>query len=276
MKIRGTVFGIAAVVVTALTTMVALHANAYERAKADIDCQPTDDKLVYDCTIKLTKRKGDQPIDGAEITIFADMPSMPMAHNMPPVMAEATREAGVYRAQLRLEMRGEWALRLRISGPLRDMIVKKFEFGGKADPARHSAYKGFRERYTGYADQHDEALVGRGESIFDEFCSVCHGAKLEGEQASGATVPEGQKPAPPLNGSAHSYHHAGGELFGVVKHGPGSSDAGRWPRMPVFDRVLPDDDIWAVIAYIKSVWPKRIQLEHAKSFPPAKQAKQTE
>ncbi len=33
MKIRGTVFGIAAVVVTA---MIALHANAYERAKADI------------------------------------------------------------------------------------------------------------------------------------------------------------------------------------------------------------------------------------------------
>ncbi len=122
MKIRGTVYGIAAVVVTALTTMIALHANAYERAKADIDCQPTDDKLVYDCTIKLTRRKGDQPIDGAEITIFADMPSMPMAHNVPPVMAEAAREAGVYRAQLRLEMQGEWALRLRISGPLAQRI----------------------------------------------------------------------------------------------------------------------------------------------------------
>ncbi len=272
MKIRGTVFGIAAVVVTALTTMT----NAYERAKADIDCQPTDDKLVYDCTIKLTKRKGNQPIDGAEITIFADMPSMPMVHNVPPVMAEAAREAGVYRAQLRLEMQGEWAIRLRISGPLRDMIVKKFEFGGKADPARHSAYKGFKERYTGYADQHDVALVARGKLIFDEFCSVCHGARREGELASGATVPEGQKPAPPLNGSAHSYHHADGELFGVVKHGPGLSDVSRRPRMPVFDRLLPDDDIWAAIAYIKSVWPKRIQLEHAKSFPPTKQAKQTE
>jgi mono/diheme cytochrome c family protein len=190
-------------------------------------------------------------------------------------MAEAAHEAGVYRAQVRLEMQGEWVLRLRISGPLRDMIVKKFEFGGKADTTRHSAYKGFKERYTGYTDQHDEDLIAHGKLIFDEFCSVCHGAKLEGELASGARVPEGQKPAPPLNGSAHSYHHADGELFGVVKHGPESSDASGWPRMPVFDRVLPNDDIWAVIAYIKSVWPKHIQLEHEKSFPPEKQVEQT-
>ena len=276
MKNRGTVLGIAAVAITALTMMIVLHANADERAKADIDCQTTDDNLVFGCTIKLTKRNSDQPISGAEIVIFADMPSMPMAHNIPPVVAEAAHQAGVYRAQLRLEMQGEWALRLRISGPLRDMIVKKFEFGGQAGTTRHSAYQGFRERYTGIADQHDEALVVYGKSIFDEYCSVCHGSKLGGELASGATVPEGQSPAPPLNGTAHSYHHADGELFGVVKHGPGSLDARDWPRMPIFDRVLPDDDIWAVIAYIKSVWPKRIQLEHAKSFPPTKQAKQTE
>ncbi len=81
-------------------------------------------------------------------------------------------------------------------------------------------------------------------------------------------MPEGEKPAPPLNGLAHSYHHADSELFGVIKDGPGSSRANRAQRMPVFNRLLREDDIWAVIAYIKSVWPRRIQIQHAKSFPP--------
>ncbi len=270
MKGRSKVVGLAIVVVAALTMGIAPQVKARERAKAEIVCQRTDDKLIYDCTINLTKRKGGKPIDDAEITIFADMPSMPMAHNVPPVTAEKVGQAGVYQARLKIEMQGKWVLRLRISGSVRDIIVKRLEFGGSADRAQHSAYKGYRERYTGYADQYDKVLVERGKSIFNEFCTDCHGAKLEGELGSKATVPEGEKPAPPLNGSAHSYHHADSELFGVIKDGPGSSRANRAQRMPVFNRLLREDDIWAVIAYIKSVWPRRIQIQHAKSFPPPK------
>jgi mono/diheme cytochrome c family protein len=266
--LRVKVTGIATLVVAALATTIALPVMARDRAEADIVCEPSEAKLNYDCAIKLTKRNDGQPIDGAEVTIFADMPSMPMAHNVPPVIAKAAPEAGLYLARLHLEMRGEWALRLRITGAVRDIIVKRLEFGGKAGQARHSAFEGFRKRYAGYADQNDEALVQRGKVIFDEFCGVCHGSKLQGELKSGATVLEGQTPAPPLNGTAHSHHHADGELFGVVKHGPGSSLAARRQRMPDFDRVLPDADIWAVIAYIKSLWPKRVQRRHAKRFPP--------
>jgi len=256
--------------------LVPLSVHAAERLDADVSCRATDRNLVYDCTIVLKGRKSGQPIEGAEIAIFADMPSMPMAHNVPPVTAEAASKPGVYRARIRIEMLGDWTLRLQISGSVRDLIVKRLESRGTSDPARHSAYKGYYERYTGFADQHEQALVARGKLAFDEFCAVCHGAKLEGESALGAAVPDGVTPAPPLNGSTHSHHHADGELFGVVKHGPGLSRANRPPRMPAFDRVLPDDDIWATIAYIKSAWPKHIQAQHAKSFPPVKEAKQAE
>jgi mono/diheme cytochrome c family protein len=201
---------------------------------------------------------------------------MPMAHNVPPVIAEATDEAGVFRAQLRLEMLGVWVLRLQITGAVRDLIVKRFEFGGRADRARHSIFEGYKERYTGFADQRNEGHVARGKFIFNKFCAACHGIKLEGEMASGATVPDNEVPAPSLNGTGHSHHHADGELFGVVKHGPSLLDDNRPSRMPAFDRILPDDDIWAAIAYIKSMWPIQIQARHAKIYPTAKRATKAE
>jgi hypothetical protein len=56
------------------------------------------------------------------------MPSMPMAHNLKPVKALPGKNPGEYRARLELEMHGEWAVKLRISGPVRDQIVKKMRF----------------------------------------------------------------------------------------------------------------------------------------------------
>ena len=51
------------------------------------------------------------------VRVGADMPSMPMAHNVRPVQATAGPEAGTYRARLTLEMHGDWALRIDVTGP---------------------------------------------------------------------------------------------------------------------------------------------------------------
>ena len=32
--------------------------------------------------------------------------------------------------------------------------------------------------------------------------------------------------------------------------------------MPAFNEVLSDADIWAVLSYIKSKWPKEVQQKH--------------
>ena len=64
------------------------------------------------------------------------MPSMPMAHNVRPVQATAGPEAGTYRARLTLEMHGDWALRIDVTGPVRDRIVKVMRFEpGRAGPS---------------------------------------------------------------------------------------------------------------------------------------------
>jgi hypothetical protein len=97
--------------------------------KADLACRFTGADFVYDCAIRLTR--GGMPLEGAQVTVGADMPSMPMAHNVKPVKARPSGAPGEYRARLDLEMLGVWAVKLRLSGPVRDQLVLHYEFDSK-------------------------------------------------------------------------------------------------------------------------------------------------
>ncbi len=118
-----------------LLLAAALTAQAAPRGKAKVDCEPTADTLVYQCTIELTERKTGTPIDGAKIMVHADMPAMPMAHNFKPVLAIGAGKPGMYHMRIRVEMKGEWVLRLKLSGPLRDQLIVKKDFGRGMDMA---------------------------------------------------------------------------------------------------------------------------------------------
>jgi hypothetical protein len=105
-----------------------------QRPQARLDCKPTGTDFVYDCLIRLTPAAAD-----VQITVGADMPSMPMAHQVRPVRAKSTGAPGEYRARLELEMSGEWAVKLRLAGALRDQIVLHYEFDERgARPVRRS------------------------------------------------------------------------------------------------------------------------------------------
>ena len=100
-----------------------------QRAQGELACTPTKTDFIYDCTIKLTR--GGQPLPGADITVGADMPSMPMAHNVKPVKAKPGKAPGEYQAKLDLEMLGEWAVKLRLRGPLQDQLILLYDFDEK-------------------------------------------------------------------------------------------------------------------------------------------------
>ncbi|MSQ89394.1 MAG: hypothetical protein EXR32_09010 [Betaproteobacteria bacterium] len=105
--------------------------------QAKVSCQPTPTDFIYDCTIQLV-RNG-QPVEGAKITLGADMPSMPMAHNVRPVQARPGKQAGEYHARLDLEMRGVWALKLRLAAPVQDQLILHYDFDEKgAQPVMRS------------------------------------------------------------------------------------------------------------------------------------------
>lgn len=105
-------------------------ARAQVRAKADVDCKPSAEMLQYDCIIKLANARTNEPLSGLTLTIGADMPSMPGAHSVRPIVATEDAGKGVYRALVTLEMHGDWALHLNLSGAIRDRVVKMLRFEG--------------------------------------------------------------------------------------------------------------------------------------------------
>ena len=117
-----------------LILLLGSSAVAAQRAKADLSCTHTGTDFVYDCVIHL--KKGAAPLAGASITVGADMPSMPMAHNTRPVKARPGDAPGEYHARLDLDMPGEWAVKLRLSGAMRDVLIVRHTFTETGTPPR--------------------------------------------------------------------------------------------------------------------------------------------
>jgi hypothetical protein len=124
----GLVCALAAIVIC----LPAGSALAQVRAKADVACRPAGTTLEYDCTITLMNVRTNAPLAGVTLTVGADMPSMPMMHNVRPVKATPGADSGTYQAHLVLEMHGDWALQLNLSGLVRDRVVANIRF----DPDR--------------------------------------------------------------------------------------------------------------------------------------------
>lgn len=97
--------------------------------------------------------------------------------------------------------------------------------------------------------------VAEGQAVFENNCLVCHGQNGVGETEAWQVAREdGTFPAPPLNGTAHTWHHNAKVLLGTIDRG-GIPLGG---RMPPFKDVLSDDEKIAVLAYIKSLWPDEV------------------
>lgn len=112
------------------------------------------------------------------------------------------------------------------------------------------------------ADPDDAQQVTRGKSVYRQHCSACHGARLEGQPDWQVKLPSGRMPAPPHDASGHTWHHSDSVLFGITKYGlvPGKYAPPSYQSdMPGFGAPLSDDEIWAVLAYIKSWWPSDIR-----------------
>ena len=109
----------------------------------------------------------------------------------------------------------------------------------------------------------DPAQLALGEKLYAQHCAACHSAKLEGQPNWQARLPNGRMPAPPHDESGHTWHHADQALFGMTKHGlvPPYAPKDYESDMPAFAGKLADDEIWAVLAYLKSRWTSRELLE---------------
>ena len=92
-------------------------------AAVEVACASEASPLRQRCTVRLTDRASGRPVDGATVTLSADMPSMPLAHGVGPVTAPPGPRAGTYAGTLELEMSGRWVVAVRIAGPVTDQVT---------------------------------------------------------------------------------------------------------------------------------------------------------
>jgi len=90
-----------------------------------------------------------------------------------------------------------------------------------------------------------------GALLYAENCASCHGADLEGAP-------------PPHDASGHTWHHTDTQIFTYTKLGGAGAMAKSGVNdfnsgMPAFEDVLTDEEIWAVLNFIKSTWPQKIR-----------------
>jgi mono/diheme cytochrome c family protein len=100
----------------------------------------------------------------------------------------------------------------------------------------------------------DPFRIARGADIYRQNCAACHGDRAQGAFGWERPGADGKYPPPPLDGSAHAWHHPYAQLKQTIQDGTlklGGS-------MPAWKGKLSEADTEAVIAWFQSTWPDPI------------------
>ncbi|MGV3494201.1 MAG: c-type cytochrome [Ramlibacter sp.] len=110
----------------------------------------------------------------------------------------------------------------------------------------------------------DSALVSQGRKIYEAQCAACHGRQLEGQPNWRQRDSAGLLPAPPHDASGHTWHHPDEVLFRITKLGVArAANLKDYPSaMPAYEGKLSDEEIVAVLSWIKAQWPESIRRKH--------------
>lgn len=122
-------------------------------------------------------------------------------------------------------------------------------------------YNSGRDSGPAFIDPANQTLVIQGKAIYANNCASCHGATLQGQPNWRERLPNGRLLAPPHDKTGHTWHHPDGMLFDMVKNGlvPGkTAPPGYQSDMPAYGTILSDEEIIAVLTYIKSSWPPKV------------------
>ncbi|MDG1373113.1 MAG: cytochrome c [Paracoccaceae bacterium] len=103
-----------------------------------------------------------------------------------------------------------------------------------------------------------------GASLYAENCAACHGDNLEGQANWRVQNDDGSMRAPPHDDSGHTWHHADQMLRDYTRLGGEEAlkrmgVTGVISAMPAFGEIMSDDEIDAVLTFIKSTWSPQMR-----------------
>ena len=100
----------------------------------------------------------------------------------------------------------------------------------------------------------DFAQLTRGGQLFQKNCAVCHGTEAQGTASWQQPDADGKYPPPPLNGTAHAWHHSQDVLRDTIKKGTFRIGG----KMPPWEGKLSDAEIDDIITWFQSKWSDEI------------------
>ncbi len=95
-----------------------------------------------------------------------------------------------------------------------------------------------------------EAVFERGGDLYRANCASCHGSDLSGAPDWKTPNENGSYPPPPHDSSGHTWHHPDRVLMEIIRNGSDFPQS----RMPTFGDQLADEDIEAILEFIKTSW----------------------
>lgn len=107
------------------------------------------------------------------------------------------------------------------------------------------------------------SIEERGKLLYDARCAVCHGGNLQGQPNWQRARSDGTYPAPPHDASGHTWHHSDQYFIEVTLYGGAAVTGVPTNAMPGFAGSLSEDDVKAILAYIKTSWPADVRAKQA-------------
>ncbi len=106
--------------------------------------------------------------------------------------------------------------------------------------------------YMGH-DRETPELIAAARKTYQQYCQACHGKNGVGERPKDMYAQDQYGVvAPPLDNSAHGWHHTDANLLHTILNG-----SSRNPRMLPFKELISEKDAKDAVAYIKSLWSFR-------------------
>lgn len=138
-----------------------------------------------------------------------------------------------------------------VLGPMAEVVFRSTQYLSDADARAMAVYlqalPQVKPEVTARPARAEAGVMQRGGRLYEQHCASCHGD--QGQGAAGIY--------PALAGNRAVMHPVANNLVKVVAHGGFAPATAGNPRpfgMPPFAQVLKDDEIAAVVTYIRQAW----------------------
>lgn len=91
------------------------------------------------------------------------------------------------------------------------------------------------------------ASITAGAAVYKKYCAFCHGVAGKGD---GPLAPKDAMPAD-LTDAKWDHGATDGDIFNVIQNGGGPNS-----KMVAFKGKMPDQDMWHIINFVRSLGPK--------------------